>query len=577
MEETRLGNMEQNRTGTGANLTEWYHGVNLEEAETFIQANLKSAARSVIAIGYYLKVIRDQEYFRDAGYETIWAYAKDRYGFSMSTASRYMARNDRFSKGGNSPVLDDRYQDFSKAQMQEMLSLDVEQLEEVTPEMTVRQIRELKKPAAREIPYYEIPGQISLEELMGQGDEDRPEMERNQTGTAVFQTQMKWEELFGEENGYEDELLCNTCMNASALTGNVNLCAGCTADGRHYKPFPKCVATSQQPEAFSEIAQSPENTDSPAEDQLSAYGTPRKIYPPDSLIACEGCEGGHDCFSCALECQIRGEERYCREAALGNPFPCEIVKAGFAELPDTCQFVNHEKAFHRAGDGEPEPCCKNCQDPCQYICGRAMKALDHQEKEEGKRQDDLELPAAVSEDLSDVELLRNMLVKEKKDLEEFVKVNVEDPDPFLENQIRKKKLLVGALAGMLCDLELEPGTEEMEQDRQQELPLLKNSDQRKKWLSEYQAWGLWYLDEHIDVRYFKYDFDNGARLIVEELTDILPDGKPFTNAFYHLVGGPEPPKHPTYGYGRWTRHETYCHHPDSVTELVEFLKEVQRR
>ena len=59
--------------------------------------------------------------------------------------------------------------------------------------------------------------------------------------------------------------------------------------------------------------------------QLSAYGTPRREYPADSLIATEGCEGGHDCFSCSMECEIRQAERRCVGASCGNPFPCEIL------------------------------------------------------------------------------------------------------------------------------------------------------------------------------------------------------------------------------------------------------------
>ena len=103
---------------------------------------------------------------------------------------------------------------------------------------------------------------------------------------------------------------------------------------------------------------------------------------------------------------------------------------------------------------------------------------------------------------------------------------------------------------------------------------MKNNNQRKEWLRNYQAWGLWYEDERIGVRYYKYEFDNGARLIAEEYPAA---GKMnFTASYLHLVGGPEPPKHPSYGIPRWSRHARYDKHPDSETELVEFLKAVQR-
>lgn len=153
----------------------YYLDVNLEEAETNIHACLRDAARNVIAVGFYLKRIRDKELYLDAGYKNIWDYAAATFGFSKSTASRYMARNDRFSVDGNSPKLAEQYRDYSKAQLQEMLNLDADQLEDVTPGMTVREIRELRRP--KEIPYFEIPGQLSLS--------DFPELGEAETGASA--------------------------------------------------------------------------------------------------------------------------------------------------------------------------------------------------------------------------------------------------------------------------------------------------------------------------------------------------------------------------------------------------------
>ena len=50
----------------------YYLDVNLEEAETNIHACLRDAARNVIAVGFYLKRIRDKELYLDAGYKNIW-------------------------------------------------------------------------------------------------------------------------------------------------------------------------------------------------------------------------------------------------------------------------------------------------------------------------------------------------------------------------------------------------------------------------------------------------------------------------------------------------------------------------
>ena len=136
---------------TGA---EWYRDVSLEDAEVFIRSNLQSAVRSVIATGFYLKHIRDNELYLEAGYKNINEYAMDRFGLSASATSRYITRNTRFSRGGNSPLIDDRFKDFSKSQLQEMLGMSDEQLEQVTPDMTVREIRNMARP--KEIPYIEM-------------------------------------------------------------------------------------------------------------------------------------------------------------------------------------------------------------------------------------------------------------------------------------------------------------------------------------------------------------------------------------------------------------------------------------
>lgn len=155
---------------TGA---EWYRDVSLEDAEVFIRSNLQSAVRSVIATGFYLKHIRDNELYLEAGYKNINEYAMDRFGLSASATSRYITRNTRFSRGGNSPLIDDRFKDFSKSQLQEMLGMSDEQLEQVTPNMTVREIRSMARP--KEVPYIEIPGQTELKDIPGVMPEERAE------------------------------------------------------------------------------------------------------------------------------------------------------------------------------------------------------------------------------------------------------------------------------------------------------------------------------------------------------------------------------------------------------------------
>ena len=142
---------------------------------------------------------------------------------------------------------------------------------------------------------------------------------------------------------------------------------------------------------------------------------------------------------------------------------------------------------------------------------------------------------------------------------------------------RRLVVIVSALTEMLRRMEdAETGPEPGGQG-QPPLPPLKNNDQRREWLKSYKDWGLWYRDENIGAEYYKFDFDNGARLIAEvyqeEATKYCGA---YESCFLHLVGGPEPPKGQS-GAGKWAGHTKYSRYPNSETELVEFLKEVQKK
>ena len=127
-------------------ISRWYEDLSYEEVKNILREKMDVMKKNFIAAGYYMKYIRDNELFREDGYESIWEFAEDNYGIRKSTASRWMAMNDKFSQGGNSPNLADGFKGFEKSQLQEMLYLDDKQIETVTPDMTVKEIREVRKP-----------------------------------------------------------------------------------------------------------------------------------------------------------------------------------------------------------------------------------------------------------------------------------------------------------------------------------------------------------------------------------------------------------------------------------------------
>lgn len=385
----------------------WYKNVSYEDAKVFIKSNITSAARSFIAIGYYLKLVRDKEMFREDGHETIWDFAQAEYGISKSTASRYMTMNDRFSNGGNSPVIKDEYKEFGKSQLQEMLSLTDEQMEQVSSSDRVEDIRNIRKP--KEIPYVHIPGQVELSDFPGVEPEDvaaavkareavatsHPDKQiytisaedllpdppaEQQTAVAISQQDQL------EKTGkciHRPEFEC-TLEEAHKLTPGIGddcsqvCCWECVKHGDCYL---ECYSSARRPVETAAKTQQ--------EEPLSVYGTPKNVYPEDSLLVSPGCEGDHNCFCCAMDCQIRQEDRYCREAPMGNPFPCEMIdripilrdKAG-----DRCQFADMDLACHREGDHEPVPCCKECKNPCDHICSRARKSLEENRNRTGEEE-----------------------------------------------------------------------------------------------------------------------------------------------------------------------------------------------
>lgn len=351
----------------------YLHNLTAESVSRIIKSDMTNVARQCVSIGFHLKAARDRKLYKDAGYSTLWEYAADQFGLSMSSASRYITINDRFSVGGNTPMLMEEYRNFSKSQLQEMISLSPEQAKKVTEKTTVKQIREMKpkKEKPKEVPAMVIDQEDTSDQCPGQMQ-------------------------VGDYPGVVPE---------------------------------ESVATSQ-----------------------------------------------------------------------------------------------HKKCIYR-----PEP-------------------------EEVKPQEEAETPEIVEYDRKTLE---NLI----KDAEHTLNLM---QDYWIQNQpyTYAKHFMQLQAYKMLLEYHENLDEEDVEQS---ELPLLKNNDQRKEWLQNYRSWGLWYEDENIGCKYYRYRFDNGAELIVEESR-----GTPY----FHLVGGPET------AYGslgpKWSHHTEYCRYPNSETELVEFLKEVQK-
>ena len=217
-------------------------------------------------------------------------------------------------------------------------------------------------------------------------------------------------------------------------------------------------------------------------------------------------------------------------------------------------------------------------------CERCENAAENKKIADEKQQIVELIPEAWPPELKDIPVpsmiaMDDILQDAEADLKNFLSV----ADQGIPGRtILKYQLITGGLRiiknlvrDCLDDENIDDGKNVMEQ---LPLPVMRNNDQRKEWLRNYKAWGLWYTDEHIGVRYYKYDFANGARLIAEEYGRDTVHSQwvsDYTESYYmHLIGGPEPERKS--GIPKWTQHGRYNKFPNSESELVEFLKEVQR-
>lgn len=493
--------------------------LNYQEIKNNIRTRFQNMQTDYVAIGYYLRQVLNNELYLEDGYKNIHEFAQAEFGMKKSNVNHCIRINMDFSVGGDSPELDDKYRGFSKSQLQELLYIPEDRRDEVTPDMTVREIRELK--------------------------EERLDVE-------------------------------------------------------------------------------PES--------VSILGYPLRVYPEGSLISIPGC-GKSDCFSCHRDgCEIRQVDCYCVEAPMGNPFPCttlNVVENLKQDIGGACQFVNEDLAFHRAGDGQPVPCCKQCNNPCEYECRRSINKRFAEEAQQEEIQDiahDESIEATQStpideldfsvrtynalkragietieeiQNMSDVDLssirnfsrrcmdevhgklekyvvgpdeiaiepddsvieanntepedividadcqevkdaaentenqemccenssepedvmyseiaIRDYLEEEEKTLEEYERVNGVEKLPL--NLMMRQRMLVKALKLLL---ESEKEVEEPEEDdelEQPELPVLRNNDQRKEFLDSFHDWPIWFRVPEASEVYYRYNMPDGNSIVICE-------------------------------------------------------------
>ena len=579
----------------------WYEmDIPFDEVKKILSANLKQMSISFIAAGYYMKYIRDKKLYLQDGYNSIWEFAEIQYGIQKSTASRWMAMNDRFSKDGNSPVLADEYKSFNKSQLQEMLYLDSEQIKAAEPEMSAKEIRAIRKlkketvapaqpekdiePAQKACVHqagYTCTLNAAQQVAEGDGENCNEKCCWNcpKHGHCGYECNSS---AHRPEQKTEKEIKMAKCITGESGSGYCGAAAYC---GEKYKCCSQCddICNSHCGWITEESRlKKPDETEKEYLKQAARY-----------LILC-----WHDWFLQNFQIRVLNTETSPAEIKqkLGKRsrdywFSTEKGVAHINLFDEYVQLWDEKNTclgnfdwFYMAAEihsmwniiameNAEKECVTKKQQATEECCEKAAET----EEIPAKKQREFE---SWPPELSDIPVpslvaVKDLLEEQERSLKEYLAC-----DGLPAMTVLKEQLITGGLRIIrnLVEDVLETAEEELDQEEAEhpELPVFKNNDQRKEWLRNYTSWGFWYEDKNIGARYYKYDFDNGARLIAE-VYDSQIDGWWKTDhdqCYMHLVGGPNPKE--KNGIQKWTYHSKYSKHPNSETELIEFLKEIQR-
>lgn len=123
----------------------------------YLYTDLTDIRKYYIRLGFHLEEFYRCEYFRDFGYLCLEDFCDKNLGLDKSAVSRcinvyreFNAKDDQKSNCGfiskGCPMeLSEKWQDYSYTQLCEMLPLSPEQRKKISPDMTIRQIRDYKR------------------------------------------------------------------------------------------------------------------------------------------------------------------------------------------------------------------------------------------------------------------------------------------------------------------------------------------------------------------------------------------------------------------------------------------------
>ena len=582
----------------------------LNQAKSMVDASIRDIKDGFVIVGCYLRIIREDRLW-EKYYSSFREFLEANYEKDKSWASRCISLYEQFGKEvrpGELPALAEPYRDYSASQLIEMVSMTEDQRQQVTPDMPVRRIREMKpkrkqepeplaEEPATEIEEEQIPGQMDVTDYPGvaatpQREDpaqwmEEPEEEQEeeaelddlpQAGADLVRElaglvagrRREWLSRLPQDQRWAENIARYQAEIVAAETGNPILigngikAAVCTGIIEFYegdKDLGICTYARFLDQVRTVVEEQGRDTVPEPEDTASGQPGTEAADSPEKVATSQLPEPEKDIRE---ELKTDGEDSGQKAPGVGTAVGTAVGTEPEKFVPEDTETGTEPGKTVPDGTETGTEAGNTGREPEGYVIDTEF----------------VEVPEATWKPPAayDRRILEEMIRKAEEMMEKVEKRRDEVKPGFYTKhamQLEAYRNLLGAHERQEAP-DGEP--EEEAAPVQPELPVLKNNDQRKAWLRNYRDWGLWYEDQNIGVRYYRYVFDNGAVLIVDEYQHdrdgIVPE---YTSSFLHLVGGPKPGMNQSNGCSMWPYHKRYCRHSDSESDLVEFLKALQRK
>ncbi|MEY8322567.1 hypothetical protein AALB47_01460 [Lachnospiraceae bacterium 54-11] len=482
-----------------------------------IKRAMRRTALDMVQTGYLLRCMFEKKLWL-AEYSSLDEYLERELGMDYTMANRLIGINRKYSVGGGSMEIEPKWEGFSQSVLIEMLSMPPELEGKVTPDMTVKQVREIKHQARQKNVKMkpDVKGLMDHAYCAGCGaplDEDSRPLKCPGCGQM-----QDWEWYMGKyrpgeaQEGpgeFPDEVIEGEYREIDEEAEEVATSQGSGGEGEHDAAwFVRKYVSTMHDEALKlfEICSKEESNADRAEaiqKCIAPYGC-HSVSCSEYSFDFHGFAGGMDFrigtekihlkygrFTVELMVLLKEGQAEKQEKSVPEP------KEDTAEQTRKCITGWSRYGICSCCGYGGVQCCNQCEKDCNSRCGWIDEPYTPEEGE-GQEQE----PAA--DGLREV---RDILEKEKKLLDDYLAVG-----GIPDRTVFRQKTIVCALAAMVCDLENDGQEDNQEQP---ELPAMTNNSKREAFINSYVQWPVWVDVPETGERYYRYQFPNGTSFVVK--------------------------------------------------------------